>query len=96
MSDALLNESERTKLSQILPNWKISKDRLSRTYCFENFVEAFGFITKIALLAESMNHHPNLNNVYSSVTIELTSHDLGGLSNKDVSLAKAINKIKDS
>ncbi len=89
----LLNKEERIELSKSLPDWEINTDRISKTFFFENFVQAFGFMAKVALIAESMNHHPNWFNAYSSVKIDLTSHDLGGLSIRDVELAKAINKI---
>ena len=69
------------------------ENRLRREWDFASFVEAFGFVTRVALLAEAMNHHPNWSNVYNKVTIELTTHDLGGLSELDIKLAKEINQI---
>jgi len=93
MSEILLTDEQITKLPINLPEWEIIEDRLVRKWCFQNFVESFGFITKVALLAESMNHHPELKNSYNKVCIELTTHDLSGLSIKDVELAIAINKL---
>ena len=93
MSSELLNPESIKQLAKELPDWEISDNRLIRKWHFKNFVESFGFITKVALVAESMNHHPNWKNTYADVYIELTTHDLGGLSTKDVELAIAINKL---
>ena len=76
-----------------IKGWTIEESSLKRRFEFKNFVEAFGFMTKVALIAEAMNHHPEWTNTYSSVNIKLTTHDLGGLSNRDIELAKSINKI---
>ena len=74
--------------------WKEENNRLIRVFEFENFVEAFGFMSSVALVAEKMGHHPNWSNVYNKVTIELTTHDAGnGVTQKDRSLAKAIDKL---
>ena len=89
----LLKHEELNSLKEILPHWQIEQNAIKREWKFKNFIEAFGFITKVALLAEGMNHHPNLKNIYSSVSIELTTHDLGGISNLDLQLAKAINEL---
>jgi 4a-hydroxytetrahydrobiopterin dehydratase len=75
--------------------WTEGNNRLTKTFKFSNFVEAFGFMTKVALLAEKHNHHPFWTNVYNSVTIELNTHDAGGIvTDKDHALAKAIDQIK--
>ncbi len=94
MTAKLLSAKEIEDLPQILPEWNVSKTCLVRQWRFSNFVEAFGFISQIALLAESMNHHPEFKNVYNRVDIELTTHDLGGISEKDVKLAVSINALK--
>ena len=60
---------------------------------FANFIDAFGFMTKVAMISESICHHPEWRNIYSEVSIELTTHDLKGISNLDLKLAKAIDKI---
>ena len=60
---------------------------------FANFIEAFAFMTKVAIIAEGMNHHPEWSNVYAQVKIQLTTHDLGGVSNLDLELAKQINSL---
>ncbi len=75
--------------------WTEGNNRLTKTFKFVNFVEAFGFMSKVALLAEKHNHHPFWTNVYNSVTIELNTHDAGGIvTDKDHALAKAIDQIK--
>ena len=76
-----------------MPSWTVESDQLKRTFLFKDFVEAFGFMSRVALLAESRNHHPNWSNVYNKVTIELTTHDLGGLSDLDLELATAIEQL---
>lgn len=75
--------------------WKEENNRLTKTFKFSNFVEAFGFMTKVALLAEKQNHHPFWTNVYNTVTIELNTHDAGDVvTEKDHALAKAIDEVK--
>ena len=93
MKGKLLNPQEITSLQQKLPQWEVQGIRIKREWQFSNFVEAFGFITKVAMLSETMNHHPEWSNVYSKVIIELTTHDLGGLTDRDIQLAKAINLL---
>ncbi len=74
--------------------WKEEDNKLKKTYEFNDFVEAFGFMTRVAIVAEKMNHHPNWSNVYNSVTIELTTHDEGNIvTKKDRSLAEAIEAL---
>ena len=93
MTAKLLSENELITIQQSLPEWKLQSRKLCREWTFKDFVEAFGFISKVALLSQEMNHHPELKNVYSSVRIELTTHDLGGLSNLDIQLARAIDSL---
>ena len=64
-----------------------------RSFRFADFVEAFGFMSRVALLAETRNHHPEWSNVYNRVNIELVSHDLGGITERDTQLALAIDKL---
>jgi 4a-hydroxytetrahydrobiopterin dehydratase len=74
--------------------WKEDKKRLKKSFTFVDFSEAFAFMTRVALLAEKMNHHPNWTNVYNKVTIELSSHDAGDIVTvKDRKLAKAIDRL---
>lgn len=74
--------------------WKEEDNKLTRTIEFNNFVEAFGFMSQVAIIAEKMNHHPNWSNVYNKVSFELTTHDSGNtVTEKDRELAKAIDSI---
>ena len=88
-----LDAAEKSALSTTLPNWVVNGDMLHRDLEFNSFVEAFVFMAQVALLAESKNHHPNWSNVYNRVSIDLTTHDLGGLSSLDVELASAIDAL---
>ena len=74
--------------------WTEKNNKLIKTFEFDNFVEAFGFMTKVAIIAEKKNHHPNWSNVYNKVSIELSTHDSGDIvTDKDRELAKAIDAI---
>jgi 4a-hydroxytetrahydrobiopterin dehydratase len=74
--------------------WTEENNKLSKTFKFKDFQEAFAFMTRVAFLAEAQNHHPNWSNVYNTVTIELNTHDAGEIvTEKDHKLAKAIDKI---
>ena len=77
-----------------LNDWQITSDgreAITKTFKFKNFKEAFAFMTMVALKAEQMNHHPEWSNVYNSVSINLTTHDVGGLSELDINLGKFID-----
>ncbi|MFT6052642.1 MAG: 4a-hydroxytetrahydrobiopterin dehydratase [Halioglobus sp.] len=74
-----------------LPGWVLGEDKLYRRFVFDNFVEAFGFMSQVALLCEAMNHHPQWTNVYNRVDISLTTHDVNGISSLDFTLASRIN-----
>jgi len=76
-----------------LKGWKLVRGKLNRTIKFSDFNEAFGFMSRVALAAEKMEHHPEWFNVYNTVTIDLTTHDVGGLSPYDFKLAARINRI---
>ena len=89
----LLSQAEKASLSNSLPQWEVQENKLHRDIQFANFVEAFGFMSQVALLAETRGHHPNWSNVYNRVSIDLTTHDLGGLSSLDVELATAIDDL---
>lgn len=74
--------------------WKEKDNKLTREFKFDNFVQAFAFMTKVAITAEKMDHHPNWSNVYNTVNIELTTHDAGNtITDKDRKLANAIDKL---
>ena len=90
-----LDSDQRAELARRLPGWRVAagRDAIVREFKFADFVEAFGFMTRIALLAEKADHHPEWFNVYNRVEITLTTHDCNGLSARDVALAEAIDKI---
>lgn len=88
-----LTDKEAAALSSNLPSWEVRGDRIVRVFLHDDFVKAFGFMTKVALLAERANHHPEWSNVYGRVVVELTTHDSGGITTRDVELAKAIDAI---
>ena len=74
--------------------WKEENNKLSRSFTFKDFIEAFGFMSKVAILAEKHNHHPELSNVYNQVNINLSTHDAGDIvTDKDRNLAKAIDEL---
>ena len=88
-----LSEQEIEREVNKLQGWKVVSGKLNRTFEFESFVEAFGFMTKIAMEAEKMNHHPEWFNVYNKVTVDLVTHDVNGISNYDIKLAGIINHL---
>lgn len=93
MPVSLLTDSEIAQLNLSLPNWQCLDGKLKRVWKFDDFSQAFAFMVRVALLAEVMGHHPNWSNVWNLVTIELTTHDLAGLTNLDVEFAEKINQI---
>ena len=90
----LTAEEVQKELDTKLKLWKIESDQLVREYTFKDFIEAFGFMTKVALLAQQANHHPEWSNVYNKVKICLTTHDAGGITEKDIDLAAQIDELK--
>lgn len=78
---------------QQLDGWALDDARLHRQFEFADFVQAFGFMASVALAAERMNHHPDWSNVYNRVDIHLSSHDVGGLSERDFKLARTIDAL---
>ena len=74
-----------------LNGWSIENEKLHKSLQFSDFAEAFGFMTRVALVAEDMQHHPDWQNVWNRVTIDLTTHDAGGISEKDFALASKID-----
>jgi 4a-hydroxytetrahydrobiopterin dehydratase len=90
----LLNEQEiKSKLSTIDKSWSISDKNIKRTFVFKDFIEAFSFMTSVAIISEKLNHHPNWENVYNKVTITLSTHDAGGLTDLDFKLALAVDTV---
>lgn len=90
-----LSEAERADALDGLPDWDYveERDAIARRFTFADFNEAFGFMTRVALLAEKANHHPEWSNVWNRVEITLTTHDAGGLSERDIELAEAIEAL---
>lgn len=90
-----LSDAERDSALAELPEWRLREDGLAieRRFRFADFSEAFAFMTRVALLAETQDHHPEWSNVYNRVEITLTTHDAKGLSIRDVKLAKAIDAL---
>ena len=95
MKPARLTDAERAEALAALPDWRHDADRdaLVRRFTFGDFAEAFGFMTRVALLAEKADHHPDWSNVWSRVDIALTTHDAGGLTARDIALARAIDRL---
>ena len=77
-----------------LPGWSIVNEKLHKEFQFESFNQAFGFMTRSAMEIEKMNHHPEWFNVYNRITVELTTHDAGGITKNDVNLAKILNSLE--
>ena len=90
-----LSEAERAEALDGLPDWDYddARDAVTRTIAFGDFAEAFGFMARVAILAEKADHHPEWSNVYNRVHILLTTHDAGGLSHRDAEMAAAIDAI---
>jgi len=88
-----LSPDEIAAIPAALPAWAVLPDRLRREWRFRDFSEAFGFMTRVALAAEQLNHHPEWSNVWNRVVINLTTHDCGGLSNLDLALAQRIDAL---
>ncbi|TPG48396.1 4a-hydroxytetrahydrobiopterin dehydratase [Roseomonas nepalensis] len=90
-----LSPARRQALPDLLPHWSLAagRDALCRRFQFRDFTEAFGFMARVALLAEKQDHHPEWSNVWNRVEIALTTHDAGGLSERDIALAAAVDAL---
>jgi 4a-hydroxytetrahydrobiopterin dehydratase len=88
-----LDDAARAALVQDLPDWTLDGEHLKRSFRFADFSAAWGFMARVALLAEQQDHHPEWFNVWNRVDIALTTHDAGGLSARDVRLARAIDAL---
>ena len=95
MPQAKLNEDERRSALAELSSWALTpgRDAIRRVFVFRNFSEAFGFMTRAALTAEKLNHHPEWSNVYKTVDVTLSTHDVDGLTELDLKLARSMDKI---
>jgi 4a-hydroxytetrahydrobiopterin dehydratase len=88
-----LSDAEITARLSSLPGWSVADGKLRRDFRFRDFSEAFGFMARAALVAEKMDHHPDWSNVFNRVTVELSTHDAGGITDLDFELAAAMNRL---
>ncbi|MGJ4953784.1 4a-hydroxytetrahydrobiopterin dehydratase [Bradyrhizobium sp. HKCCYLS20291] len=97
MAERLANEARASALKE-LPGWSEldGREAITRSFSFRDFNEAFGFMTRVALVAEKLDHHPEWRNVYRTVDVVLTTHDAGGVTTRDIELAKAMDAIASS
>ncbi|WP_108484399.1 4a-hydroxytetrahydrobiopterin dehydratase [Oceaniglobus ichthyenteri] len=96
MTDSLPADERDAALAPLLANgWTMAegRDAIEKSFKFRNFIEAFGFMTRCAMIAEKLNHHPEWFNVYNRVDVVLTTHDCGGLSELDIKLARRMDKL---
>ena len=93
MARSKLDDAEIERRLRDLPSWRIEDGKLHRDYRFADFVAAFGFMAGAALVAESLNHHPEWFNVYGTVRVDLTTHDAGGITERDFALATRMEAL---
>ena len=93
---SLINQTQLNNFINKNPSWIVDNKAIKKEFKFENFIDAFGFMSKVAILSEKMNHHPNWQNTYNKVKIELTTHDKGGITSNDTKLAESIDKLIDT
>lgn len=89
----MLSQTEITSRLVNLTEWQLRHGKLFREFVFKDFSQAFGFMTRCALAAEKMDHHPDWSNVYNRVSVELNSHDVGGITERDFKLATIMSEI---
>ena len=89
-----LSQTEIDKHLEDLSGWSVINEKLHKEFEFESFNQAFGFMTRAAMEIEKMNHHPEWFNVYNRITIELTTHDAGGITKNDIDLAKILDSLE--
>ena len=90
-----IDPTERARALAELPDWTVvdGRDAIEKRFSFDNFNQAFGFMTRVALVAEKLDHHPEWSNVYGRVDVTLSTHDAGGLTQLDLRLARAMDRI---
>ena len=93
LMSSLLEQHQLDYFIEKNPSWIIDNKTIKKEFKFENFIEAFGFMSKVALLSEKIDHHPDWQNTYNKVKINLTTHDKGGITTNDIKLAEAIDKL---
>ena len=89
---SLIEKNQLDSFIEKNPSWIIDNKTIKKEFKFENFIEAFGFMSKVALLSEKIDHHPDWQNTYNKVKINLTTHDKGGITTNDIKLAESIDK----
>ena len=92
----ILSNKQLNECLEELNDWSIVNEKLSKTFKFANFIQAFGFMTEVAITSEAMDHHPEWSNVYNRVEINLITHSEGGITELDAELAKKIDTINSS
>ena len=90
---SLIEKNQLDSFTEKNPSWTIDNKTIKKEFKFNNFIEAFGFMSKVALLSEKMDHHPDWQNTYNKVIINLTTHDKGGITTNDIKLAESIDKL---
>jgi 4a-hydroxytetrahydrobiopterin dehydratase len=93
MSQSFYSESEVLPRLVFIEGWTFKQDAIHKSFVFKNFVQAFSFITAVALVAEKMDHHPDWSNSWNTVSISLSTHSRGGVTDKDLELANIINGL---
>ncbi len=93
MATQKLNDHDLKLAVEKLSGWTVKNEKLHREYKFPDFAHAFGFMATAAVLIEKMNHHPEWSNVYNRVSVDLTTHDTGGITERDVKLAGVLEEI---
>jgi 4a-hydroxytetrahydrobiopterin dehydratase len=93
-----LDAAARAKAFADLPNWRevAGRDAIARKFSFADFNQAFAFMTRVAMLAEKMDHHPEWSNIYRNVDVTLATHDAGGVTEKDIAMARAIDSYAEA
>ena len=91
----LLSDTDLRAALASLPGWSLADGKLHREYRFADFVQAFAFMTAVALIAESMEHHPDWSNVWNRVTVDLSTHDAGGITDLDLKMAENMNRFAE-
>lgn len=92
MRKALSDEQIQERMSTV-PGWELTGSAISRVFRFPDFIRAFGFMASVAAIAQSLDHHPDWDNVYDRVSIRLSTHDAGGLTERDFEMARRINEL---
>ncbi len=90
---SLLDQNQLDSFIENNSSWIIDNKTIKKEFKFDNFIDAFGFMTKVALLSEKMDHHPDWQNTYNTVKINLTTHDKGGITTNDIQLAESMDKL---